>query len=275
MISFLEILFRKYFPKRIENHKILISKFRGKNGLEIGGPSNIFTKKGFLPIYPVVNNLDGCNFSANTVWEGSIAEGKTYTYGDKIGHQFISDGNNLSMISDEKYDFILSCHSLEHFANPIKAINEWKRVLKNDGFILLILPHKDKTFDHRRQVTSLEHIISDFTNNTLESDTTHVEEVLKFHDLTLDPAKIDLANLTSRTADNYNNRCLHHHVFNTPLVVKIGDYLNFKICEVSHFNPFHIVVLLQKTNTNFDNAQYKDPNNSIYQKPSFPSDKLM
>ena len=206
MISFLEVLFRKYFPKRIKNHKLLISKFRGKNGIEIGGPSSIFTKKGFLPIYPAISNLDGCNFSANTVWEGSIAEGKTYVYGNKIGHQYISDGNNLSMISNEKYDFILSCHSLEHFANPIKAIVEWKRILKNDGFILLVLPHKDKTFDHRRQVTSLEHIINDFTNDTLESDTTHFEEVLKLHDITRDAGVQSQEELIERTSKNIENR---------------------------------------------------------------------
>ena len=275
MLKKIESVFRSFFPKRIENHQYYLSVLKDLKGIEIGGPSPVFTSKGFLPVYNVINALDGCNFSSNTVWEGNIKEGNYYTFGNKKGYQIISDGSNLPMIADGKYDFLLSCHSIEHIANPIKAINEWKRIIKDNGYILLVVPHKDTTFDHNRPVTKLEHLVADFENNTGEDDTTHFEEVITLHDIAMDYGTEDIASLKIRTADNFNNRCVHQHVFNTPLVVKLSDYLNLKILDIQHFNPFNIVVLLQKKGTeNVDNRIYLNRNHEIYQKDKFPSDKI-
>ena len=91
----MEELFRNIFPKRVKNYKFLKSKFINQNGLEIGGPSFAFSEKGFLPLYSVVGNLDGCNFSNQTVWEGEIKSGLNYKYGVRTGTQFIFDGGSL------------------------------------------------------------------------------------------------------------------------------------------------------------------------------------
>ncbi len=76
---------------------------------------------------------------------------------------------------------------LEHAANPLRVLYEWKRILKNSGTILIVLPHKAATFDHRRPSTSFEHIKADFDSNVDESDLTHLDEILALHDLKLDP----------------------------------------------------------------------------------------
>ena len=75
--------------------KDALELFRGKCGLEVGGPSRIFLKEGLVPIYPIVKELDGCNFSKETLWEHGLEEGQTYKYGDKIGYQFICEATNL------------------------------------------------------------------------------------------------------------------------------------------------------------------------------------
>lgn len=259
----------------MENYRLYISALQGKNGLEIGGPSFTFTSKGFLPVYDHINSLDGCNFSTNTVWEGNIAEGKNYRYGTKTGMQIISDGSQLNTVDDAKYDFLLSCHSIEHIANPVKALKEWIRVVKDNGYLLLIVPHKDHTFDHNRPLTTLEHLINDYKKNIQEDDTTHFEEVIKLHDISLDNGVKDQEFLKIRTLDNFNNRCVHHHVFNTPLVAKLADFSGLKICDIRHFNPFNIIILLQKLSAeNPDNSFYLNPSNKIYQKEKFPSDKI-
>ena len=270
----MEKLFRNIFPKRVKNYKFLKSKFINQNGLEIGGPSFAFTEKGFLPLYSVVGNLDGCNFSNQTVWEGEIKSGLNYKYGVRTGTQFILDGGSLMEIADNSYDFVLSCHSLEHMANPIKALAEWKRIIKDNSYVLLILPHKDNTFDRNRPITHMDHLINDLENNTLENDVTHFQEVLSLHDLSLDTGIKDMEALRLRTSENYNNRCVHHHVFNTPMVAQMVDYAGFKICEIQHFNPFHIIFLLKKPNGNFDNSAFLSPENKAYQKQQFPSDKI-
>src|SRR5271167_791093 len=58
---------------------LALSLVKGKKGIEIGGPSNIF--QGWrtlsrtygllkpLPIYDQVGSLDNCNFSSKTIWD--------------------------------------------------------------------------------------------------------------------------------------------------------------------------------------------------------------
>ena len=31
------------------------------------------------------------------------------------------------------YDVLLSSHTLEHIANPLRALSEWKRIVGDDG----------------------------------------------------------------------------------------------------------------------------------------------
>jgi SAM-dependent methyltransferase len=229
--------------------------FYGKNGLEIGGPSSIFMSKSILPIYPIVKNLDNCNFSRETVWEGKITEGLNFNYyGNKLGYQFIREATDLTGIGSETYDFILSSHVLEHIANPLKALFEWKRVLKNGGVLLLVIPHKQCTFDHRRPVTDLDHLIKDYENKVDEHDMSHLKEIIELHDLSMDPEAGTFEKFILRAKDNFKNRCLHHHVFITEEIIRVIDYIGLKILLVVPCLPHHIIVLAQKINQ----ASYKN-----------------
>lgn len=51
---------------------------------------------------------------------------------------------------DGSFDVIYSSHSLEHAYDPIKALSEFKRVLKPDGQLFLILPYPDVLYDEHR-----------------------------------------------------------------------------------------------------------------------------
>jgi len=129
------------YAEKIPDSDYYVSCVTGKNGIEIGGPSSVF--KHTLPLYKKIDSLDGVNFSGTTLWEGNIKEGQTFNYyKKKMGRQYISDGTDLSKISDSIYDFALSSNCLEHIANPLKALKEWGRILKDDGFLILILPKK-------------------------------------------------------------------------------------------------------------------------------------
>lgn len=217
-------------------------------GLEIGGPSSIFQKRRILPIYPIINSLDNCNFADCTTWEGTISSGTTFQY-DKhrpLGQQYISEATNLKQIKSETYDFILSSHVLEHIANPLSALYEWIRVLKEEGVLVLILPHKEGTFDHKRNVTNLSHLIKDYEKETKENDLSHLPEILGLHDLKKDPGVEDAGTFKKRSENNFVNRCLHHHVFITSLVVGIVHHLNLQILSVEAVLPFHIIIIAKK-----------------------------
>ena len=220
-------------------------------GLEIGGPSSIFQKKRILPVYPIINSLDNCNFTDCTIWEGAISSGANFQY-DKhrpLGQQYISEATNLKQIKSETYDFILSSHVLEHIANPLNALYEWIRVLKAEGVLVLILPHKEGTFDHKRKVTNLSHLIKDYDQETKENDFTHLPEILGLHDLKKDPGVEDAVAFKKRSENNFENRCLHHHVFITSLVVEIVHHLNLQILAVEALLPFHIIAIAKKLKT--------------------------
>jgi len=222
--------------------------FYAKNGLEIGGPSFIFSSKSILPIYEIANNIDNCNFSHQTIWEGKIREGLTFNYTrNRLGHQFIFECTDLKGIKSASYDFVISSHVIEHTANPLKALLEWKRVLKRGGVMLLVLPHKEGTFDHNRPATRIDHLIEDFKKNVDERDLSHLPEILNLHDLSMDLQAGTFENFCERSINNFKNRCLHHHVFVAESVVQMIDYVGLKIIFLTTHPPYHIITLCQKT----------------------------
>lgn len=60
---------------------------------------------------------------------------------------------------DESLDFVLSSHVLEHIPDPIRALKEWYRVVRPGGYIFVIIPHKERTFDKNRPRTLLAEIV--------------------------------------------------------------------------------------------------------------------
>ena len=135
--------------RRARCYPLVRKHLSGKSGLEVGGPSDVFETN--LPIYRHIRSLDNCVFAEVTHWEGARASGATFQFdqGKRTGNNFITEGSALDGIADAIYDFVLSSHNLEHIANPIKALNNWKRVLKPRGLLLLVLPDKHRTFDYR------------------------------------------------------------------------------------------------------------------------------
>lgn len=204
---------------------------RRKGGIEIGGPSPIFSINGFLPLYNVIDSLDGVNFGTDTIWEGTLKEGSNFYFGIRKGYQYIAEGSDLPQIESGKYEFVLSCNNLEHIANPLKTLFEWKRIVKEDGIILLVLPRKESNFDHRRPTTKLEHLIEDYNEKTGEMDLTHLEEILSLHDLKRDRLAGNNKQFEKRGRDNINNRCLHHHVFDQVLLKQMLEYAGLEVIK--------------------------------------------
>lgn len=244
----LKDVYFRVVPQRLKYYPHCMSSFQYATGLEIGGPSGIFGRRGHIPVYPVAARIDNCNFGSRTVWEGVVSAGDTFVFDkDKAaGHQYVAEASNLQCIEESSYDFVLSSHCIEHLANPLLGVAEWIRVLKQDGLLVLVVPHKDGTFDHRRPVTSLEHLIQDFDSQTGEGDLTHLEEILRLHDLSRDPDAGDFQFFQERSKLNVENRCLHHHVFDSRLVVEVVNHMGLKILTVELFHPYHIVVIARK-----------------------------
>lgn len=213
----------KYRGVQLPGAEVYQSYLKGKSGIEIGGPSTVFATQ--LPVYQVIRRLDGVNFASSTIWEGAVEAGDTYRFhGWKKGRQYVADATDLSQIQSESYDFLLSSNCLEHVANPLRAMAEWTRVVKRNGVVLLVLPNKAANFDHRRPGTAFQHLLNDYHSNVGEDDLTHLEEILQLHDLSMDPPAGDRESFRKRSQDNFNNRTLHHHVFDADLISEIFEH---------------------------------------------------
>jgi len=239
---------RLMFPPKAATLPVCRDLVAGRSGLEIGGPSFGFGPDGFLPIYPAIARMDNCNFGFNTVWEGSISEGLTFQFDPHKpkGRQYVAEATDLKMVPDKTYDFVISCHALEHTANPLRALKEWVRMLKNDGGAVLVLPHKEESFDHRRPGTTLQHLIEDLQKNTDEDDLTHIPEVLELTDVDRDWGLLDFNDLKQRSEKNFQNRCVHHHVFKTSLVVQMFDHVGMQVLSAESIRPHHAIVSARK-----------------------------
>ncbi|MHA1949704.1 MAG: class I SAM-dependent methyltransferase [Candidatus Thorarchaeota archaeon] len=55
---------------------------------------------------------------------------------------FVGDMHNLKF-KNNFFDVVYSSHSFEHSLHPDKALSEFKRVVKDDGTILIIIPFPD------------------------------------------------------------------------------------------------------------------------------------
>jgi len=194
-----------------------------KTGLEIGGPSPCCTY-----IYSNSKTVDNVVFQADTIWH-SFKDKNTYEFSkNKKGTLYINDAVDLSSILTNTYDFVLASHCLEHIANPLKALKEWLRVLKQNGYIILILPEKSLTFDHRRNVTNFRSLLAQYSNNVQEDDLSSLPEILNLHDLSRDPLAGTFEQFLARSHENFKNRCLHHHVYSPDLLKEIACFFNCK-----------------------------------------------
>jgi len=163
------------------------------------------------------------------LWEGKILQGDNYNYEEaKTGYQYIGEAIKLSTFVSGKYDFVVLCHSLEHFSNPLKVLEEVTKVLKKTGYILIIVPNKEYTFDHKRMITTIDHLLEDYNANIDEKDLTHLEEILEKHDLSMDIPAGNYEDFQKRSLKNFENRCLHQHVFDLELVSQVFDYFAIK-----------------------------------------------
>lgn len=67
---------------------------------------------------------------------------------------FTDDMEDMVSVEDNFFDYVYSSHSLEHVRNPIVCLKEIRRVLKDSGKLLVILPYPE-TSGHN---TAISHI---------------------------------------------------------------------------------------------------------------------
>lgn len=206
------------------------SMFIGKKVLEIGGPSSLLSNW-----YPLFDSISFLNLPQSMgVHHQSAAPRNTagVFHGDASDREVFANNHLL-----ENFDLVISSHTLEHFANPIKALFEWKSALKRGGTIVTIVPNKDMCWDNVRAYTTFDHIIDDFSNCVTESDMTHVHE-----------ASCMIQSRPSYYSDvgEFNaTRVIHHHVFSVEVLTKCHEHCGFftKSCFIDPRDKLQMIYI--------------------------------
>lgn len=94
----------------------------------------------------------------------------------------VDNGETLSRVPDEAYDFIIANHVFEHYENPLRALSSMLRVVKEGGVVYLSVPDMRSTFDKHRTETSFEHVLRDYRKGADVSRRSHLDEWARFVD---------------------------------------------------------------------------------------------
>lgn len=255
-----------------------VEPLRDAEVLEVGGPSALFGPGGLLPVYTVARSIDGCQWSAQTQWHGKQEPGSYEPVGadGASGKLFITEGGTLAGIPDASYDAVISSHVIEHFANPLGALAHWRRVTRSGGHLLIVAPHVSGTFDHRRPVTTLEHLVGDYEAAVAEDDLTHLEEVLRLHDLARDPAAGDRSTFEASRRDNVHTRLLHHHTFTGRSLLALLDHAGLEILatEVRYPHDSYCLARFADPADPPANAAWLDPHHRVWRRSPFRIDRV-
>lgn len=128
----------KSIPRRQRDPNFIVRYFVG-DGIDVGGlpdPLSLYTE-----MFPLIRTVK--------VWD-------------------MSDGDAQFMdgVLDNSYDFVTSSHCLEHLHNPMEGIQNWFRILRPGGHLIITIPEEDlyeqgtwpsdKNLDHKYSFTILK-----------------------------------------------------------------------------------------------------------------------
>lgn len=120
------------------------SYLAGLHGIEIGGAAhNDF-------------GLDALNVDRYDAMDTVYKDAEREVWGYAKPVDVVASGHQLPF-ADASADFVFASHVIEHIPDPIAALLEWRRVARR--YVVLIVPHRDRTFDRDRPLTPVDELL--------------------------------------------------------------------------------------------------------------------
>lgn len=140
------------------------------------------------------------------------------------------------------YDLIFSSHNIEHVLDLISTLNEYEKMLKDDGVIRLVIPDKRFCCDYFSEVTSLSDVINKHE---------YMKE-LKVHTIGAELQRSFNAFFLWNSTYCYNSGLLY------------ADDMEFKFSDNKDFSTY-----IQNIRNNFTDTEYRDFHEWFYTPASF------
>ena len=124
-----------------------------------------------------------------------------------VAPDVVGDAESLPL---RDLDFIIASHVLEHLPSPLRALKSWYDALRSGGTLLLKVPDKRFTFDHRRERTPLKHLIDEYENpSSIDVRAHYADWVERVNGKNLNTPEFE-HQLKSLMDENYS---IHYHVW--------------------------------------------------------------
>jgi SAM-dependent methyltransferase len=124
----------------------------------------------------------------------------------------IGSAQDLSALSDDSVDFVIANHLFEHLDNPIRGLQEMFRVLRAGGVLYLALPEPRATFDSKRDLTTVEHLVRDYRSGPEQSRDGHFTEWVEKVEMFIDGGHVDDVPARVRQLSEMDYS-IHYHVW--------------------------------------------------------------
>jgi SAM-dependent methyltransferase len=134
---------RLLWPLATRHSRFIRGYLEGLRGIEIGAAAH--------------NDygLEAINVDRFASMDTIFKEEERQNCGRKRPVDLVAPGDDLPF-KDNAVDFVFASHVIEHFPDPIRALKEWIRVARK--YVVLVVPHKERTFDRDRELTSFDEL---------------------------------------------------------------------------------------------------------------------
>jgi SAM-dependent methyltransferase len=159
--------------------------------------------------------------------------------------EVVDDAQTLATIPDASQDFVVANHVLEHLEDPIAALEAFARVLRPGGIAFIALPERH-TLDAGRELTTIDHLLTDHAEGPAASRPGHYEDWVR------NVERFDDADVAARARElDAKDDSIHFHVFSrhswTRLLLQLREHagLPFDV-ELVQANGDEFVTLLRR-----------------------------
>jgi SAM-dependent methyltransferase len=216
------------------------NKYLSGDGIEIGAESN--------PLFVNKRNINIKYVDRLTPEETSKIYNIPFEY--IVKPHYLSEAHNLNIFSNKSFDFVIANHLIEHVVDPIGAIIEWLRVLKNDGILFLTVPNfRGNEYDFCRKPVKISHLIDDYHNSHLDLKIEHWKEFIEIVE-GINPSEPSFFQRLQLFKEI--DFRIHMHVFDKRLIVDLLKFLlsigeRIRIIDSFFFTyGFEILLIIKK-----------------------------
>ena len=214
-------------PEELLRRKTIAGAYLRGRGIEIGALHNPLK----VPKTARVRYVDRMG-TADLRKEYPELDGKKL-----VSVDILDDGTTLATLADGTQDFVIANHFVEHCEDPIRALGNMLRVLKDGGILYLAIPDKRYTFDRDRPVTPIEHLMRDYQEGPAWSRRQHFEEWTRLVNRVRDEKRV-----ARETDDLMAKRApIHFHVWTQADLIEL-------IAALRRMWPFDVELLFKRHN---------------------------